>query len=103
MAFDGTEGGEITLEEGAILTARYRATHPLQRKGHFFGKEILNDILARPGCVGIRMYHGLDTLLRHEMVLVGADAEGDDMLDLVADKGLPCPASCPQPNELNPR
>ena len=101
MAFDGTEGGAISLEDGAALTARYRVTHPLQRKGHFFGKDILNEILAQEGCMGIRMYHGLNTLSQHEMVIVGADADGNDMTSLIADFAAPCPKTCSQNNGLN--
>ena len=102
MAFDGTEGGKISPEEAAALTAAHRRAFPRERKGHFFGKEILNQLLAQEGCVGIRMYHGLDREGQREMVLVGANAVGDDMLDLVADMSAPCPKTCPKSNLLNP-
>ena len=55
MAFDGTEGSQITLQDGAVMTASHRAANPNARLGHFMGKDILNQILAQAGCMGIRM------------------------------------------------
>ena len=34
------------------------------------------------------------------MILVGYDANGDDMLDVLVDSGLPCPTSCPKTSKL---
>ena len=79
MAFDGTEGGAITLAAGADLTAEYRREYPNDRKGHFFGKDILNEILDQERCEGIRMYYGIATNGDKELVTVGADA--DDMTE----------------------
>lgn len=101
MAFDGTEGGAITLSEGAALTKEHRLRNPTAYKGHFVGKEILNQILDQEGCMGIRFYHGLDEDGNRELVLVGADEYEDDMLDLIADLCVPCPSSCSTPNALN--
>ncbi len=101
MAFKGTEGEEITLQEAAQLTASYRAAHPNEIKGHFMGKNILKSIMDQPGCVGIRVYHGINTDGSREIVLVGADANGDDMTALVADRSVPCPNMCSRPNSLN--
>ena len=101
MAFDGTEGGAITLADGAALTKEHRQRNPGALKGHFFGKEILGQILDQEGCVGIRMYHGQDGDGNRQLVLVGADEYEDDMLDLVGDISAPCPNKCSTPNALN--
>jgi hypothetical protein len=102
MSFDGTEGGEITLSAGADLTAEYRKLNPGDTKGHFYGKDILNDILDQTGCMGIRIYYGVDdTTGAKELVLVGADSSEDDMTDLVADMSAPCPNACGGGNDLN--
>jgi len=100
MAFDGTEGGAITVRLGGTMTANYRTNNPGQRLGHFFGKDILNQILDQNGCMGIRMYYAEDDDGNKELVIVGADAEENDMLDLVADISCPCPP-CGDSNALN--
>lgn len=101
MAFNGTEGGQITLEDGADMTSRYRDQNPGETKGHFFGKDILHEILKQDGCMGIRMYYGVDKDGNKELVIVGADEAEDDMLELVADLSRPCPNRCGSSNALN--
>ena len=101
MRFDGTEGGPIPLKEGAEMTATFRRKMPKEVKGAFFGKDILNKILAQDGCMGIRMYFALDREGVLKLVLAGADAETNDMLDLVANISIPCPNVCGKQNPLN--
>jgi len=101
MAFDGTEGGAISLETGADMTAAYRTANPGELKGHFLGKDILNDILNQTGCMGIRIYYGIDENGKKELVLVGANDEEDDMLELVVDQSWDCPKNCGASNDLN--
>ena len=102
MAFDGTEGSSITLTDGAALTAAHRTANPNDRLGHFMGKDILNSILAQSGCMGIRVYNGLDTRGNRELVFVGVDANENDMVSgIVADHSVPCPTFCSTPNALN--
>lgn len=100
MAFDGNEGAPISVSRGAELTKNYRSANPGARKGHFFGREILLQILAQEDCMGIRMYYGQDADGQKELVIVGADASENDMLNLVADISSPCPP-CGGLNALN--
>jgi len=101
MAFNGTEGGEITLSAGAALTSAYRKENPGKTKGHFFGRDILVQILEQEDCMGIRMYYGIGESGEKELVLVGADADENDLTELVADLSLPCPGMCGAANALN--
>lgn len=101
MAFDGTEGGQITLQTAANLTANYRDNNPNSTIAHFFGREILLQLLQQSSCVGIRIYYGQDADGNKELVLVGADESENDILDLVADLSMPCPKTCSNPNQLN--
>lgn len=101
MAFDGTEGAQITLQEGADLTAAFRNRNFGATNGQFYGKDILNHILSQDGCMGIRIYFGLDSNGNHEIVLVGADADENDLTDYVAENGVGCPPRCGKANELN--
>ena len=99
--FDGREGGQITLAAGAALTSTFRTNFSSQPKGRFFGREILESILAQTDCVGIRFYFGQNSNNQFELVICGADAAGDDMLDLIADISVPCPSYCSSSNDLN--
>ncbi|NOQ72446.1 MAG: hypothetical protein GQ574_10620 [Crocinitomix sp.] len=102
MAFDGTEGSQITLADGATMTAAHRIANPNAKLGHFMGKDILNQILSQAGCMGIRTYHGLNSNGERELVLVGVDANENDMVSgIVADKANPCPPLPPTLNSLN--
>ncbi len=103
MAFDGTEGKKITLAEGATLTANYRHTITTGTViGHFFGKDILQSILAQSGCVGIRMYHAIDENGIKNLVLVGVDSSQNDLVSgIVADRSVICPPMGCTLNALN--
>jgi hypothetical protein len=101
MAFDGTEGGLISMETASSMTRAYREANPGQRIAHFFGMDILNEILAQEGCLGIRMYYALNEDGDKELVIVGADADENDLLEKVADLSLPCPNRCSSSNKLN--
>lgn len=101
MAFDGSEGGEISLSEGAAMTQNYRQANPRSRKAHFFGKDILNEILAQNGCKGIRCYYGINSSGEKELILVGADGSENDLTNLVVDLSSPCPNLCDQDSPLN--
>jgi hypothetical protein len=61
----------------------------------------LQELLDQEGCMGIRMYYGLDEHGKKELVLVGADADQNDMTELVADLSMPCPSICGVANALN--
>jgi hypothetical protein len=56
----GKEGSEIELEVAASWTKNYRDKHPGETVSQFFGKEILEKILAQPNCLGIRFYYAHD-------------------------------------------
>lgn len=101
MAFNGTEGGEITLDQGSAMTAEYRRLNPNSTIAHFFGKEILERILDQENCVGIRAYYGINEEGKKELILVGADSEENDLTNLVVDLSAPCPKACSKANALN--
>jgi hypothetical protein len=103
MSFNGSEGAFITLEEGAVMTANYRNTiQPGEVIGLFFGKEKIEKILEQPGCVGIRYYFAINDLGEKTLVLVGTDADQNDIVDgLIGDHAFPCPNICGNSNSLN--
>lgn len=100
-------GDPLDLTIAKSWTANYRAKNPDEIRAHFFGTEIIEQILAEAGCVGIRMYYALDENGEKKLLLVGVDADGNDLLplntnggrsasegDIVGDYSFPCPTYC---------
>ena len=100
MALNGTEGEIITLAEGAAMTKQWRRTNS-NGNAVFYGKDILEQLLNQSGCVGIRFHFGIDTDGKNSLVLTGVDADENDILSIIADRGLRCPIQCGSKNGLN--
>lgn len=100
MALNGTEGEIITLAEGAAMTKQWRNSNP-NGNAVFYGKDILNQLLKQSGCVGIRFHFAIDSDGKNTLVLTGVDANENDLLSLIADKGIGCPIQCGTRNGLN--
>ncbi len=100
---DPTRDHRISLADAAEQTRRARQGGPY-RKGDssaFNAKPVL-ELLAQPGCVGLRIYKGRDKAGDESMVLVGVDADGNDITKgLLLNLGFPCPPHCPDDDELN--
>jgi hypothetical protein len=105
--FTGNEDHEITITEGGKMTRKYRSTiQPGEKLGGYFSQKALNDLLNQQGCVGIRYYYGIDSYGEHVLVLVGVDANENDLADisknhLCMEMSIPCPNHCSTPNDLN--
>ncbi len=88
------------MELAAEWTENYRnqLTDSGEARSHFFGREILERLLAQEKCVGIRMYYGLELPAgegaKKQLILVGVDENGNDLEDLVADRSTVCPPEC---------
>lgn len=104
--FDGTEGDPIDLTVAKRWTANYRAINSTGVQAHYFGNEIIKELLDRPGCVGIRMYYAIDDEGERKLLLIGVDGKGENMMpsadgrsadgdDPIVDFSFPCPSYCP--------
>ncbi|MBC5774674.1 hypothetical protein H8S95_11425 [Pontibacter sp. KCTC 32443] len=103
--FDGTEGEVIELAQAIAWTANYRKQAETEGqemviKGHFYGRDILLKLLEQDGCVGIRMYYALDENGQKQLVLVGVDANGNDIEEMVVDHSSICPPDCSETGSL---
>lgn len=109
--FTGEEGDPISLETARRWTSQFSGKNPTGNRAHFFGFEILTKILAQEGCVGIRMYYALDDSGSRQLVLVGVNADGENLLPgsmqlmsdddhTIADASFPCPSFCPPPGDF---
>ena len=88
-------GGIIPLPDAVQWTLNFRTTNPTKIKAHFFGSNIIQDILNQTDCVGIRMYNAIDDSNNAQIILVGVNSNSDDMTTgIVADMSIPCPMHC---------
>ncbi len=74
-------GENIGLNEGRKLVNAFRAANPEATKGYYIGRNILEQILAQPGCVGINFRKCLTNMNEEHLVYTGVDAEGKDILE----------------------
>jgi hypothetical protein len=102
MAFTGDEGGKFPLDTAAEWTANYRKNNPNGIKAHFFGMNIIKEILAQEGCVGIRSYYALDDNGVQQLIMVGVDKDENDLYTgIIAELSYKCPPYCSTKNPLN--
>jgi hypothetical protein len=108
--FNGTESGPIPLATAKEWTANYRATiKPGDTLAHYFGGDIIRKVLNESGCVGIRIYYAIDDKGQKQLLIVGADENGDNLLpaeegtrnsndNIIVDFSMPCPEFCASNN-----
>jgi hypothetical protein len=104
MAFNGTEGAPIDENIAGDWTSTFRDTASKGNNAHFFGRNILEQLLAQEGAMGIRFYYGIDDKGERQLLAVGADADQNDQLEngrIVADESSPCPPYSSVSNVLN--
>lgn len=122
--FTKDSGEFISLEKGAKFTAAFRVEERQVRKkigtsiAAFFGENKIQQLLANPKAIGVRIYYGLDVdgdgKPDNKFVIVGVDAEGNDLLPSndsklgkgevepeILDGGVYCPTDCAKKNALN--
>ncbi|MBI1767874.1 MAG: hypothetical protein HY015_09835 [Bacteroidetes bacterium] len=104
-----TEEDLIATDKSNQWIANYNSTNPLGVQAHFFGNEILRQILSLNGCIGIRCYYALNDAGVQQLLLIGVTNEGVNLLPLssstlgrvadgggtIADASFPCPTYCP--------
>lgn len=101
--FTGHEIHDIALDDAAAMTKLYRLSVPTDScKGGFFGRDAIEAVLAQSTCVGIRYYHGIDSKGEPVIILVGVDANENDLhTGKLLEFAIPCPTQCGSGNPLN--
>jgi hypothetical protein len=82
--FTANVGEEIGLELGAQFISTYRKANTSDVTSYYVGRNILEQVLAQPGCVGIRFYNAYNEAFEKTLVYVGVNASGSDMLNVTA-------------------
>ena len=106
MKLTGKEEHHVSLEAAAALTAAHRDGPGGKAAGGIigglFGRGVIDEILAQPGCMGLRYYYGRNATGAPVLVLVGVTADNQDMTTgTLAEVAYPCPPVCAGPNPLN--
>lgn len=73
-------GENIGFELGAQMINSYRRQNETDVVSYYVGRNIIEEILAQPGCVGIKLYNAYNEAGEKTLVYVGVDSDGKDML-----------------------
>jgi len=108
-AYNAEVGEDIGYELGAKMIKTYFDQNQDDVLAYFMGRNQIEAILAQPGVVGIRMFNAINDLGIKQLVLVGVDATGKNILNytttgdngeiikkkgIVADRTKLCPPYC---------
>ena len=100
----------VDLKTAAEMTARHRGVATVQGTrqagegdlGGLFARDAVVKLLQHPDAKFLRFYYGRNARGGRELVLVAADADGNDLTTTsdVLDTHLPCPPFCPTGSSL---
>lgn len=76
-----TIGRHIGYEAGEEMVKRFYDKHPEQQYGNIVGRNIIEQILAQPNCVGITILPAYNNAGIRQSVLVGIDTQGKAILN----------------------
>ncbi|HEY3429237.1 MAG TPA: hypothetical protein VGK39_01090 [Cyclobacteriaceae bacterium] len=106
--YDTKVGDPIDLATARKWAANYRSklTKTDERQAHYFGSDILQQILGQSDCIGIRIYYGIDDAGNKQLMLIGVDSNGENLIpsagarlvegdNIIGDASFPCPNTCP--------
>jgi hypothetical protein len=74
-------GEDIGLAEGKRLVKAFVEANPNATKGYYIGRNIIEQILSQPGCVGINFRKCLTETNEEHLVYTGVDGDGKDILE----------------------
>lgn len=76
-----TVGEEISHELGAQMVKDYQVANPADVKAYYIGRDIIDQVLAQPGCVGIKFYNAYNEEGKKTLVYVGVDEFGKNIVE----------------------
>ena len=77
-----TEVGEdIGLSEGKKMISAFRQASPGATQGYYIGRNIIDQILAQPDCVGINFRKCLTETNEEQLVYTGVNSDGKDIVE----------------------
>ena len=82
--FTENAGQNVGLEVGARMISSYRKANPDEKTSYFVGRNIIEQILAQPGCTGIKFYNAYNEAGEKVLVYVGTGENGHPILQFAA-------------------
>lgn len=76
-------GEEISHELGIQMVKDFQQSNPNEVTSYQVGRNILESILAQPGCVAIRFYNAINELGEKTLVYTGIDAKNQVIAEYV--------------------
>ncbi len=94
--FAGYKNQSVSFQEALRLIKTYEHIAASDVViAQYFGKDIVDKILAQPGCLGVRMYYGKHASGKSGVLLIGVDKYGKDMVTgVLAMPVIICPPYC---------
>jgi hypothetical protein len=94
---------EVDSKVAAAMIERHRKQVTVQGAraagegdvGGMFSAAAVVKMLQQPGAQYLRFYFGRNEQGNRELILVAADADGNDMTTVALDQHWPCPPFCP--------
>lgn len=74
-------GEEITHELGAQMIKDFQSANPNDVKSFLIGRNIIEQILAQPDCVGMQFYNAYNEEGEKTLVYVGLDQFGKSLVE----------------------
>ena len=74
-------GEEIGVELGTQMVKGYQQANPSDVHSYLIGRDIIDQILAQPCCVGIQFYNAYNEIGKKTLVYVGVDQNGNAIVE----------------------
>ena len=74
-------GEEISHELGAQMVKDYQVANTTDVKAYYIGRNIIDQILSQPGCVGLKFYNAYNEEGQKTLVYVGVDETGKNIME----------------------
>jgi hypothetical protein len=96
MAVTGNEGGPISNQDAQAWITNFKNAYPNETWSHLFGINIVNQVKAQTGCLGMRFYNAIDPQGVKKIIIYGVGSSGDGLNGCIAEYAVPCPptANC---------
>jgi hypothetical protein len=103
----GYESDSVALPRAQHVISNFSTNYAGGTIAHFFGAEIIHQILSQADCVGLRGYYALDDNGGRQLLLMGVTSKGENIIPkattngrvtgdegVIADVSSPCPTLC---------
>ena len=74
-------GEEVGVELGTQMVKSYQQANPSDVHSYLIGRNIIDQILAQPGCVGVKFYNAYNENGEKTLVYLGVDLNGSPIVE----------------------